>query len=66
MKRKKDLYADIYKFDNIVCAFNEVCKNTKSKRKVANLKESLFLFDLLIVYYLNYAINNYIYCLLAF
>lgn len=39
MKRKNNLYENIYKFDNILDAFNEVCKNTKSKRKVANLKE---------------------------
>ena len=39
MKRKKNLYENIYKFDNIVSAFNEVCRNTKNKRKVANLKQ---------------------------
>lgn len=39
MKRKGNLYEDTYKFENIVSAFNEVCRNTKNKRKVANLKE---------------------------
>ncbi len=39
MKRKGNLYQNIYEFDNIVNAFNEVCKNTKNKRKVAKLKE---------------------------
>ena len=39
MKRKGNLYQNIYNFNNIVDAFNEVCRNTKNKRKVANLKE---------------------------
>lgn len=39
MKRKGNLYQEIYKFENIVNAFNEVCKNTKNKKKVANFKE---------------------------
>ena len=39
MKRKGNLYQEIYKFENIVSAFNEVCKNTKNKKKVANLRE---------------------------
>ena len=39
MKRKKNLYDSIYNFENILNVFNEVCRNTKSKRKVANLKE---------------------------
>lgn len=39
MKRKGDLYENIYKFENIVSAFNEVCRNTKNKKKIANLKE---------------------------
>lgn len=39
MKRKGNLYQNIYKFENITNAFNEVCRNTKNKRKVANLKE---------------------------
>lgn len=39
MKRKKNLYDSIYNFENILNVFNEVCRNTKSKRKVSNLKE---------------------------
>ena len=39
MKRKGNLYNELYKFENIENAFNEVCKNTKNKRKVARFKE---------------------------
>ena len=39
MKRKGNLYQNIYNFDNIVNAFNEVCRNTKNKRKVEYFKE---------------------------
>lgn len=39
MKRKKNLYNDICKLSNIEKIFNEVCKNTKNKRKVANYKQ---------------------------
>ncbi len=39
MKRKKNLYSQIYQIENILSAYNEVCKNTKNKRRVANLKE---------------------------
>ena len=39
MKRKGNLYENSYKFENILSAFNEVCRNTKNKRKVANYKE---------------------------
>lgn len=39
MKRKKNLYEQIYKFENILSAFDEVCRNTKNKRKVRNYKE---------------------------
>ena len=35
MKRKGNLYKNIYNFDNIIKAYNEVCKNTKNKRKVS-------------------------------
>ena len=38
MKRKNNLYKDIYKFENILYCFNEVCKNTKNKRKVEEFK----------------------------
>lgn len=39
MKRKSNLYENIYKMENIQVAFNEVCRNTKNKRKVANYKQ---------------------------
>lgn len=39
MKRKNNLYNDMCKMENIMQAFNEVCKNTKNKRKVRNYKE---------------------------
>jgi len=35
LKRKGNLYKNIYNFDNIIKAYNEVCKNTKNKRKVS-------------------------------
>ena len=39
MKRKSNLYNEIYNFSNILKVFNEVCKNTKNKRKVENYKQ---------------------------
>ena len=39
MKRKSNLYQNTYKMENILSAFNEVCSNTKNKRKVANYKQ---------------------------
>ena len=39
MKRMNNLYENICEFSNIENAFNEVCRNTKNKRKVENLKE---------------------------
>lgn len=39
MKRKGNLYQNIYDFKNIQDAFNEVCRNTKNKKKVARFKE---------------------------
>ncbi len=39
MKRKGNLYQNLYKFENIQNAFNEVCKNTKNKKKVVRFKE---------------------------
>lgn len=39
MKRKGNLYQSIYNFENIQTAFNEVCRNTKNKKKVARFKE---------------------------
>lgn len=39
MKRKGNLYPAIYDFNNIIFAYNEVCKNTRNERRVENLKE---------------------------
>ena len=39
MKRKSNLYQNIYLMENIQYAFNEVCRNTRNKRKVANYKQ---------------------------
>lgn len=39
MKRKSNLYEDIYKLENIEKVFAEVCKNTKNKKKVEEYKE---------------------------
>ena len=39
MKRIGYLYNNIYDIKNIQSAFNEVCKNTKNKRKVETFKE---------------------------
>ncbi len=39
MKRKGNLYPAIYDFNNILSAYNEVCKNTRNERRVENLKE---------------------------
>ena len=39
MKRKNNLYKDIYNIDNIIKVTNEVCRNTKNKRKVNKFKE---------------------------
>lgn len=39
MKRKSDLYKDICKLENIEKVFNEVCRNTKNKKKVEEYKE---------------------------
>ena len=39
MKRKNNLYENICKMENILSAFDEVCRNTKNKRKVRNYKE---------------------------
>lgn len=38
MKRKKNLYQNLYNMDNIWSAYNEVCKNTKNNKKVSNYK----------------------------
>ena len=39
MKRKDNLYINLYNIENIIKAFNEVCRNTKNKRKVNNYRE---------------------------
>ena len=39
MKRKNNLYENTYKLDNIMKAYDEVCRNTKNKRKVYRYKE---------------------------
>lgn len=39
MKRKKNLYNDIFKLENIISSYNEVCRNTKNKRKVDKYKQ---------------------------
>lgn len=38
MKRLGNLYKNIYKMNNIIGTYKEVCKNTKNKRKVFNYK----------------------------
>lgn len=39
VKRKQNLYQDTYKLENIMQAFDEVCKNTKNKNRVNKYKE---------------------------
>lgn len=39
MKRRGNLYENIYKLENIMDAFDEVCRNTKSRHKVNRFKE---------------------------
>ncbi len=39
MKRATNLYTNIYKIENIISAYNEVCKNTHNKRRVLKAKE---------------------------
>lgn len=38
-KRKGNLYPAICDYDNIVASYNEVCRNTRNERRVANSKE---------------------------
>ena len=38
MKRISNLYSNIYKLDNIINCFNEVCRNTRNKNKVEEFK----------------------------
>ena len=39
MKRKNNLYQEICKMENIISAFDEVCKNVNNKNKVQNYKQ---------------------------
>lgn len=39
MKRKNNLYDDMYKLKNIEDVFNEICRNTKNKKRVERYKE---------------------------
>lgn len=39
MKRKNNLYKEIYKFEHILFCFNEICRNTKNKNRVNRFKE---------------------------
>ena len=39
MKRINNLYHNIYKLDNIMDCFNEICRNTRNKYKVERYKE---------------------------
>ena len=39
MKRKANLYRDICKIENIMTVFDEICRNTRNKRKAARYKE---------------------------
>ena len=39
MKRLGNLYENVYKIENIMQAFNEVCRNTKNKRRVNQYKD---------------------------
>lgn len=59
MKRKGNLYQNLYKFENIQSAFNEVCKNTKNKKKVARFKEykCIYIFQEYMTYYKPKHIN---------
>ena len=43
MKRKGHLYEATYDFNNIVDAYNEVCRNTKNKRRNTKLDHIIFL-----------------------
>lgn len=42
MKRIGNLYENIYKFENINAAFNEVCKNIKKRESLKVLTISYF------------------------
>ena len=38
MKKYNNLYDNIYKLENIIYCFNEICKNTRNKKRVAEFK----------------------------
>ena len=38
MKRKNNLYENICKMENILASFDEVCRNTKNKKKYVIIK----------------------------
>ena len=40
MKRKDNLYENVYKKENVEKCFNEVCRNTKNKRRVYEAKSN--------------------------
>lgn len=54
MKRIGNLYENIYKIENIMQAFDEVCRNTKNKRKVNKYKD----FKCLYVYRIYNILKN--------
>ena len=39
MKRIGNLYEQTYKLENILSAFNEVCRNTKNKRRINQFRD---------------------------
>lgn len=39
MKRKNNLYDNMYKLENIETVFDEICRNTKNKKRVERYKE---------------------------
>lgn len=39
LKRKTNLYQNLYQFENILDAYQEICRNTKNKKKVEAFKQ---------------------------
>ena len=54
MKRKNNLYDNIYKIENIMQAFDEVCRNMKNKKKVNAYKE----YKCIYIYRINNDLKN--------
>ena len=54
MKRINNLYHNIYKLDNIMYCYNEICKNTRNKNKVNIYKE----FKLINIYNIYIKLKN--------